>query len=193
MKRFITTLAIAAVVTLSVATSEANAQVTASSYSSGGTAISTAHGRGNTRLNSSAVATNGGYARSTMTGSGYNGGFASGNSQAISHGGVAISNGHSSANGWGARSHANSRAYTIGGFSDSNATAAARGNWSNAAANSAANTYYNYGRSSATAIDNRANTYQPYQSGNSYGSPSYGGATGMIQNTVRTFGFRRNR
>ena len=65
---------------LSFVAAEADAQVTASSFSSGGTAISTASGRGNTRLNSTAIATNGGYARADMRGSGRNGGFASGNS-----------------------------------------------------------------------------------------------------------------
>ena len=45
-----------------------------------------------------------------MNGSGTNGGFASGNTAASSYGGVAISNGRSVANGWGARSHANTRA-----------------------------------------------------------------------------------
>ena len=101
MKRFTTTFAIVAVLTVTALTNDADAQVSASSYSTGGTAISSASGRGNTRLRSSAVATGGGYARSTMTGSGFNGGFASGSSRAVSHGGVAISNGNSSANGSG--------------------------------------------------------------------------------------------
>ena len=80
------TLAVAA---LCLLVSEASAQVTASSYSSGGTAVATANGRGNTRLNATAVARNGGYARANMTGRGYNGGFASGNSRAVANGGVA--------------------------------------------------------------------------------------------------------
>jgi len=143
-------------------TAEAKAQVTARSYSNGGTAISTASGRGNTRLNASSYATNGGYARSDMRGSGRNGGFASGNSTAYANGGVAISQGRSHANGWRARSHADSRAVTHGGFSRSSSTAKALGNWSNARSNSTANSWF--GRSStsrARAVDNRY-IPQPY-------------------------------
>ena len=87
-------LAVTAVALCLLATT-ADAQVTASSYSTGGTAISTASGRGNTRLNATSMATGGGYARADMRGSGRNGGFASGNSTAIAAGGVAISNGRS--------------------------------------------------------------------------------------------------
>ena len=55
------TLALAAVALLAA---DANAQVSASSFSTGGTAISTASGRGNTRLNATSIAVNGGYAPS---------------------------------------------------------------------------------------------------------------------------------
>lgn len=60
---FTRTIAFAA---LCVLASEAQAQVSAYSYSTGGTAVSTASGRGNTRLNATAIATNGGYARANM-------------------------------------------------------------------------------------------------------------------------------
>jgi len=153
MTRITNTLAIAALCLFATA---AEAQVTASSYSNGGTAVATANGRGNTRLNATAVARNGGYAQANMSGSGTNGGFASGNSRAISNGGVAISNGRSVANGWGARSHVNSSARTNFGVARSNGTAIANGAWSNARANSRANA--NWGQSSysnARAVDNR--------------------------------------
>lgn len=201
MKRLLTTFAIAAALTATVMTGDADAQVSASSYSTGGTAISSAYGRGNTRLNSSAVATGGGYARSTMTGSGFNGGFASGNSRAVSHGGVAISNGNSSANGWGARSHSNSYARTVGGFARSNSNAVANGNWADARSNAVTRTWGTYGSSSSEAIDNRQNTYQPYNTG--YAQPMSNGSnyrTGTsasaIQNAtprVRVFRSRMTR
>lgn len=111
---------------------DAHAQVTANSFSSGGTAISTASGRGNTRIRADSFATGGGYARSTMRGSGRNGGFATGNSTAIAAGGVAVSNGSSYANGWGSRSRADSTALSLGGFARSRSTARAMGPWANA-------------------------------------------------------------
>lgn len=160
MKRFFTSFAALTLATLATV-STADAQVTASSSSTGGTAISSARGFGNTRLNSSAHAMNGGYARSTLTGSGVNGGFASGNSRAFSNGGVAISNGNSQANGWGARSHVNSYAGTVGGFARSNGNAIANGNWANATANANTRTWGTYGSSSAEAIDNRPSTGYP--------------------------------
>lgn len=147
------TLALAALCLMTV---EAEAQVTATSYSTGGTAVSTASGRGNTRLNATAMATNGGYARANMQGSGRNGGFASGNSTAIAAGGVAISNGRSHANGWGSRSHVDSTALSMGGFSRSNGTAIARGPWANARAESVSMADYGqYSNSRSTAIDRR--------------------------------------
>ncbi|TWU08455.1 hypothetical protein [Stieleria varia] len=158
MNRIITTIALAAVCLL---TAEANAQVTASSYSTGGTAISTARGYGNTQLNATAVATQGGYARANMYGQGTNGGFARGNSTAISHGGVAISNGRSIANGWGAQSVANSTARTYQGFARSNSNAVANGYWAQAGADANTSTFQQYGSSSAEAIDNRMNNYNP--------------------------------
>ncbi len=153
---------------------EADAQVTASSYSNGGTAISSASGRGNTRLNASSYASGGGYARATMTGSGTNGGFASGNSTASSRGGVAISNGRSVANGWGARSHANSRANSFRGFARSDSTAIANGNFAQAGSDSRANAFYNYSRSNARAVDNQSYYGQPYSS-SGMSSPSSSG------------------
>ena len=206
MKRFIQPLVIAIALAAGwlALTQQVHAQVTASSYSTGGTAIATASGRGNTRLNSSAYATGGGYARSNITGRGTNGGFASGNSRAYSNGGVAISNGRSIADGWGARSHVDSTARTVGGFARSNGTAAALGNWSNAAARSGVRTWGTYGDSNATAIDNRR-TVQPNVQPQTYG-PASGGSiqsfgtmnrrgggvtTGMIRTGVRAFGVRR--
>jgi hypothetical protein len=190
MKRFATTFAVVAILTAAIFATDANAQVSASSFSTGGTAISSAYGRGNTRLNSSAVASGGGFARSTLTGSGYNGGFATGSSRAVSHGGVAISNGNSSANGWGARSNSNSYARTIGGYSRSDSNAVANGRWADANSNAATQTYYTYGRSSSEAIDNRQNTYQPYQSysptntqptyNSGYGSGYKGGTSASV-------------
>nr|WP_236649215.1 hypothetical protein [Rhodopirellula sp. SM50] len=162
MKRFTTTFAVVAILATAAFTGNAHAQVSASSYSTGGTAISSAYGRGNTRLNSSAVASGGGYARSTMTGRGVNGGFASGNSRAVSHGGVAISNGNSSANGWGARSHSNSYARTVGGFARSNSNAVANGNWADARSNAVTRTWGTYGSSSSEAIDNRRSSNPGY-------------------------------
>lgn len=196
MKRFATTFAAVAALTIAIISADdANAQVSASSYSTGGTAISSAYGRGNTRLNSTAVATRGGYARSTMTGSGLNDGYATGNSRAVSHGGVAISNGNSSANGWGARSHSNSYARTVGGYARSNSNAVANGRWANARSNASTRTYYTYGNSSAEAIDNRPNTYQTYGSTNAQpnSNPGYSSGTtaAVYQNsTPRTFRFR---
>ncbi|MCC9658193.1 hypothetical protein [Rhodopirellula halodulae] len=145
-----------AVAAICLFTAEANAQVTASSYSNGGTAISTASGRGNTRLNARSYATNGGFARADMRGSGRNGGFASGNSSAFANGGVAISNGRSIANGYGARSHANSTARTFGGYSNSSSTAKALGNWANARSDSTANSWFGQSsHSHAKAVDRR--------------------------------------
>lgn len=147
------TLAVAALCLLTV---EAQAQVTASSYSTGGTAVSSAYGRGNTRLNATAIATNGGYAQANMYGSGRNGGFASGNSTAIAAGGVAISNGRSIANGRWSRSHVDSTALSMGGFATSNGTAIARGPWSNARAEAVSMAEYGqYSNSNARAVDNR--------------------------------------
>ncbi|QEF96177.1 hypothetical protein Mal15_02040 [Stieleria maiorica] len=179
MKRFATTFVIVALTTFAALTgTDANAQVSASSYSTGGTAISSAYGRGNTRLNSSAYASGGGYARSTMTGRGVNGGFASGNSRAVSHGGVAISNGNSSANGWGARSHSNSYARTVGGFARSNSNAVANGNWADARSNAVTRTWGTYGSSSSEAIDNRQTGYPVYPTNTpGYTSGNYGGGT----------------
>jgi hypothetical protein len=189
MKRlnlFSATLALAAFALAATLTSNtAEAQVTASSFSNGGTAISTAHGRGNTRLNASAVATGGGYARSTMFGSGRNGGFASGNSRAVSHGGVAISNGRSRANGWGARSHSNSVARTVGGFARSDSRAVARGNWANAASDATTRTWGTYGRSSAEAIDDRFQSYPSV-------TPSSGTPGGYPQNASPASGGLQN-
>ena len=158
------TLSIAA---LCLVASNAEAQVSASSFSNGGTAIATARGKGNTRLSANATALNGGYARADMRGSGRNGGFARGSSNAFSNGGVAISRGQSHANGWGAYSNANSNARTYQGFARSNARAVARGTWSNADANAGVSTFRRYGNSSAEAIDNRWNGYQQ-----TYGSPA---------------------
>jgi hypothetical protein len=146
---------------------DAHAQVTANSFSSGGTAVSTASGRGNTRLRADSFATGGGYARSTMRGSGRNGGFASGNSTAIAAGGVAISNGSSHANGWGARSRADSTALSLGGFARSRSTARATGPWANA--RSGAISIADQGQFSntrSTAIDDRRNFgFSPSSSG----------------------------
>ncbi len=180
MKRLTLAIAAAAAVHFAAAGQTAHAQVTASSFSSGGTAISSAHGRGNTRLHSSAVATGGGYARSTMTGRGVNGGFASGRSSAISHGGVAISNGNSSANGWGARSHSDSRARTFGGFARSDSNAVARGTWANARSRATTRTFGTYGRSSSEAIDDRSPSFVPsagYVTPQSFGGSVIGGGT----------------
>ncbi len=154
MTRFTTTFA--AVALCLFAATAADAQVTARSYSNGGTAVATANGRGNTRLNATAVARNGGFARADMNGRGVNGGFASGNSSAVANGGVAISNGRSIANGWGARSHADSVARSNFGFSRSDSTAIARGNWSNAASDSrAVSGWGQYSRSNSRAVDDR--------------------------------------
>ncbi len=159
---------------------EANAQVTAYSYSTGGTAISTASGRGNTRLGATAIATDGGYARANMQGSGRNGGFASGNSTAIAAGGVAISNGRSKADGWGSRAHADSTALSLGGYARSNGTAIARGNWSNARAGAVSIAEYGqFSSGNATAIDNRRTPppvyILPVTPSNSYGTTGYFG------------------
>ncbi|WP_233148270.1 hypothetical protein [Rhodopirellula sp. MGV] len=167
-----------------VVAGSAEAQVTASSFSSGGTAVSSAYGRGRTRLHAGAVATHGGYARSTMTGDGRNGGFASGRSAAISHGGVAISNGNSSANGWAARSHSTSVARTVNGFSRSDSNAIANGNWANARANAQSRTWGTYGRSSAEAVDNRGNSGGYYPSGLTTGAPSGGIVSSMFQRST---------
>lgn len=148
---------------------DAHAQVTANSFSSGGTAISTASGRGNTRIRANSFATGGGYARSTMRGSGQNGGFATGNSTASAIGGVAISNGSSRANGWGSRSHARSTAITQGGFARSRSNARAIGPWANARSNArsiAAPGQFSNTRSTAT--DDRRNFgFFPSSSGSS--------------------------
>ena len=168
-----TILALAA---FSLVAVETEAQVTASSFSSGGTAISTARGRGNTRLNATAVAAEGGYARADMRGSGRNGGFASGNSNAVAIGGVAVSKGRSHANGWGARSHANSTALSLGGFARSKGTAIANGNWSNARADAISTADYGqYSSSKARAVDNRwiqQPIYQPLPAPTSSGFSS---------------------
>ncbi len=170
-----------AVAAVSLAAVEADAQVTASSYSTGGTAISTASGRGNTRLDATAIATDGGYARADMRGSGRNGGFASGSSTAIAAGGVAISKGRSYANGWGARSNADSAAISLGGFARSNSTAIANGNWSNARSNAAAiATYGQYSNSRAKAVDNRWNQQPVYQTE----QPAVYNSTGSEQDHV---------
>lgn len=150
---------------LCLLTSAAQAQVTASSYSEGGTAISTASGRGNTQLNASSYAAGGGYARATMTGRGTNGGFASGNSTASSYGGVAISNGRSVANGWGARSDAQSHANAYRGYARSDGTAIANGRFAQAGADAEANAFYNFSRSQARAVDNRGFTQSTYPTG----------------------------
>ncbi|MCC9604109.1 hypothetical protein LOC67_26445 [Stieleria sp. JC731] len=186
MKRFTKLFAAAALLTAMTTATNVDAQVTSSSYSTGGTAISSAYGRGNTRLHSGAMATGGGYARSTMTGDGRNGGFASGRSAAISHGGVAISRGNSSANGWGARSHSTSVARTVGGFSRSDSNAIANGNWANARSNAQTRTWGTYGRSSSEAIDDRgySNGYVP-NNGSSYSSGYSGGTiSSMIQRST---------
>ncbi|MCO8125507.1 hypothetical protein NHH03_27460 [Stieleria sp. TO1_6] len=200
MKRFATAFSVVAVLTACVLTSDANAQVSASSYSTGGTAVSSAYGRGNTRLNSSAVATGGGYARSTMTGSGRNGGFASGSSRAVSHGGVAISNGNSTANGWGARSHSDSYARTVGGFARSNSNAVANGRWADARSSAATRTWGTYGSSSSEAIDNRVTNYPTYQpsgnnGGQSYNNGNYSSGTtaAVYQNSTPRKTFFRSR
>ncbi len=152
MKTLLKTITFAALCLIAV---DANAQVTANSFSSGGTASATASGRGNTRLTANAVAVNGGTAISRMYGSGHNGGFATGNSNAFANGGIAISNGQSYANGWGARSHVRSDANAYRGFAQSNGTAVANGFWSNAKANSQANAFGNRSVSSSRAVDNR--------------------------------------
>jgi hypothetical protein len=185
MKRFLAPLAVAALLSTTAVTEQAHAQVSASSFSSGGTAISKASGRGNTRLHASSVATGGGYARSTISGRGTRGGFASGNSRAVSHGGVAISNGRSVANGWGARSHANSRARTVGGYARSDSRAVANGPWADARSNADTRTWGTYGRSSSEAIDDRGYGYAAPAAGGqptASGLPSgfSGGATASI-------------
>ncbi|WP_235908936.1 hypothetical protein [Roseiconus nitratireducens] len=192
MSRLHTLLAAVAVLTTTAICTDAQAQVSASSYSTGGTAISTAHGRGNTRLNSSAVATGGGYARSNITGQGINGGFASGNSRAVSHGGVAISDANSTANGWGARSRSNSYARTVGGFARSDSNAIARGNWADASADATTRTWGTYGSSSSEAIDNRVPSYgnQPVYPAV---QPTYysNGAGTTYNNAPKSSGFSR--
>lgn len=160
MTRFTTKFAAVAICLF--AATAADAQVTARSYSNGGTAVATANGRGNTRLNATAVARNGGFARANMIGRGVNGGFASGRSTAIANGGVAISNGRSIADGWGARSDADSRARSNFGFSRSDSTAIARGPWSNATAESrATGRWGEISRSNSRAIDDRRYRPQP--------------------------------
>ena len=186
-----------ALATVCLASVEAEAQVTASSFSSGGTAISTARGRGNTRLNATAIASEGGYARADMRGSGRNGGFASGNSTAIGVGGVAISKGRSHANGWGARSHADSAALSMGGFSRSKSTAIANGSWSNAASDSISIADYGqYSSSSSKAIDNRWNSGPVYGTNPppTYSTPTRSPSTRLSPHTAvsRSIGSERN-
>lgn len=151
----LTLAAAAAVLTLTIGAPECSAQVSASSYSSGGTAISKASGRGNTRLSANARVQNGGYAKATMHGSGRNGGFATGSSNANSFGGTAVSRGRSHANGWGARSHAESEANAFYGVATSRSKAIANGRWANANSEAGADAFFNHAHGRSTAIDNR--------------------------------------
>lgn len=103
-------------------------QVTATSFSTGGVAISSAHGWGNTQIQAHSAASGGGIARATMFGTGIAGGTARGSAIAASHGGVAIANGRSDARGWGAVAQSNSIAASSYGIAVANGTAVARGN-----------------------------------------------------------------
>ena len=104
----------------SVGADTADAQVVSSSFSTGGTAISSASGRGNVHLRSHAAASGGGRAVAHMTGSGRNGGRATGAAIAASHGGYARANGNSHAGGWNSRSDSTAMAASIYGTAIAN-------------------------------------------------------------------------
>jgi hypothetical protein len=107
---------------------EGRAQVTARSYSDGGTATARASGVGNTTLHAEAAASRGAEAHARISGNGLHGGYATGTSIAVSDRGRAVSNAHSDARGWGARSHVESVAGSIRGVAISQSNAYARGN-----------------------------------------------------------------
>ena len=122
------TLLSCTMIVLVTTAAEAQAQVTARSFSDGGVATANARGAGNTRLHAEAAATRGGRAHAGITGSGRRGGYATGTSIAVADGGRAVSNAHSDARGFGARSHVESISGSIRGTAISQSNAFARGN-----------------------------------------------------------------
>ena len=107
---------------------EAHSQVTARSYSDGGVATARASGVGNVNLHAEAAASRGARADARISGTGLRGGYATGASIAVSDRGRAVSDVHSDARGWGARSHVESVAGSIRGVAISRGNAFARGN-----------------------------------------------------------------
>ena len=131
MKRKLTSLSFVFLLILAQH-SIASAQVTASSYSTGGVASARAYGTGNTNINATEAASGGGFAQATMIGNGTRGGYATGNAIAASHGGVAIANGRSDARGWGSVANSNTIAASNYGTAIANGSAVARHNaWAN--------------------------------------------------------------
>ncbi|MDY0169500.1 MAG: hypothetical protein RBS80_23360 [Thermoguttaceae bacterium] len=121
------TLWIGAISLLALA-AEAQSQVTARSYSDGGVATAHASGVGRTNLHAEAAASRGAQAHARISGNGLHGGYATGTSIAVSDRGRAVSNAHSDARGWGARSHVESVAGSVRGVAISQSNAFARGN-----------------------------------------------------------------
>ena len=107
---------------------EAHSQVSARSYSDGGVATARASGMGDVNLHAEAAASRGAGAHARISGSGLRGGYATGTSIAVSDRGRAVSDAHSDARGWGARSHVESVAGSIRGVAISRGNAFARGN-----------------------------------------------------------------
>jgi hypothetical protein len=121
----VTTLSALFIATLSA--SQTLAQVTARSYTDGGVATARASGVGRVQLHAESAASGGGRADARISGSGLNGGFATGTSIAVTDGGRAISRARSDAHGRGAWSHVDSLAGSVRGLALSHGNALARG------------------------------------------------------------------